>query len=199
MAIALHLSTLTLPFLLVLMSVMVSYTMADAAKDREECAQQLVGLATCLPYVGGQAKAPTPDCCSGLKQVLKDNKKCLCVIIRDRNDPELGLQINVTLALGLPSVCNAPANVSQCPTLLHLDPNSPEAQVFYQLGRSSNQSDASPAPSPSGGGSSASAKSEGTSGQDKNEGCYGQKRWFGMEIVIGGVLTWCFISSHLFI
>ena len=115
MAIALHLSTLTLPFLLVLMSVMVSYTMADAAKDREECAQQLVGLATCLPYVGGQAKAPTPDCCSGLKQVLKDNKKCLCVIIRDRNDPELGLQINVTLALGLPSVCNAPANVSQCP------------------------------------------------------------------------------------
>lgn len=88
---------------------------SDAAKDREECTEQLVGLATCLPYVGGNAKAPTPDCCSGLKQVLKTNKKCLCVIIRDRNDPELGLTINVTLALGLPSVCNAPANVSQCP------------------------------------------------------------------------------------
>ena len=55
MAIAVHPSTLILPFLLVLMSVMVSYTMADAAKDREECAQQLVGLTTCLPYVGGQA------------------------------------------------------------------------------------------------------------------------------------------------
>ena len=91
MAIALHFSTLILPFLLVLMSVMVSYAMADAAKDREECAQQLVGLATCLLYVGGQSKAPTPDCCIGLKQVLKDNKKCLCVIIRDRNDPELRL------------------------------------------------------------------------------------------------------------
>ncbi|KAK7830243.1 protein yls3 [Quercus suber] len=88
------------------MSVMVSYTMEMQPKT-EECAQQLVGLATCL-------------------------------------------QINVTLALGLPSVCNAPANVSQCPALLHLDPNSPEAQVFYQLGRSSNQSDGSPAPSPSG-------------------------------------------------
>ncbi|KAK4591640.1 hypothetical protein RGQ29_016180 [Quercus rubra] len=174
---------------------MVSYTMADAAKDREECAQKLVGLATCLPYVGGQAMVPTQDCCTGLKQVLKDNKKCLCVIIRDRNDPELGLHINVTRALGLPSVCHAPTNVSQCPTLLHLDPNSPEAQVFYQLGRSSNQSDGSPAPSPSGN----CAKSEGTSGQDKNEGCYGPKRWFGMEIVIGRALTWCFISSHLFI
>ena len=111
MAIALHPSTLILPFLSVLMSVMVSYTMADAANDREECAQQLVGLATCLPYVGGQAKAPTPDYCTGLKQVLKDNKKCLCVIIRYRNDPELGPQINVTLALGLPSVCHAPAKV----------------------------------------------------------------------------------------
>ena len=33
--------------------------------------------------------------------------------------------------------------------LLHLDP-SLEAQVFYQLGRSSNLSDVSPAPSPSG-------------------------------------------------
>ena len=76
MAIALHPSTLILPFLLVLMPVIVSYTMADAAKDREECAQQLVGLATCLPYIGGQSKAPTPHCCTGLKQVLKDNKKC---------------------------------------------------------------------------------------------------------------------------
>nr|POE95655.1 protein yls3 [Quercus suber] len=115
---------------------MVSYTMADAAKDREECAKQLVGLATCLP-VGDQAKAPTPDYCTGLKQVLKDNKKCL--------------------------------------SLLHLDPNSPEAQVFYQLGRSSNQSDGSPAPSPSGGGSSTSAKSERTSGQES-----------GLEMVCNG-------------
>ena len=114
MAIPLHPSTLILSFLLVLMSVMemVSYTMADAAKDKEECAQKLVGLATCLPYVGGQAMVPTPNCCTGLKQVLKDNKKCLCVIIKDRNDPELGLQINITLALDQPSVCLAPAKVS---------------------------------------------------------------------------------------
>ncbi|KAK7814050.1 protein yls3, partial [Quercus suber] len=65
--------------------------------------------ATCLPYIGGQAKVPTPDFCTGLKQVLKDNKKCLCVIIRDRNDLELGLQINVTLcfrsAFCLPCPC----------------------------------------------------------------------------------------------
>lgn len=87
----------------------------DKAKDKEECTEQLVGMATCLPYVQGQAKTPTPDCCSGLKQVLKSDKKCLCVIIQDRNDPDLGLQINVSLALALPSVCHAVADVTKCP------------------------------------------------------------------------------------
>jgi hypothetical protein len=112
----LHYTTVRLGFILVLLiSVMVSSAIADSAKDIEECQPQLVGMATCLPYVNGEAKVPTPDCCTGLKQVLKNNKKCLCVIIRDRNDPNLGLQINLTRALGLPSTCNAPANVSQCP------------------------------------------------------------------------------------
>lgn len=106
---------LALTLIVALMSSMVGFSMAVSDKDREECAEQLVGLATCLPYVGGNAKSPTPDCCNGLKQVLKDKKKCLCVIIVDRNDPDLGLKINATLALGLPSVCHASANVSQCP------------------------------------------------------------------------------------
>ena len=88
---------------------------ADFAKDRQECADQLVGLATCLPYVQGEGKSPTPDCCAGFKQVLQKNKKCLCVLIKDRNDPNLGFKINVTLAYGLPSACQAPANLSQCP------------------------------------------------------------------------------------
>ncbi|XP_059434062.1 non-specific lipid transfer protein GPI-anchored 14-like [Corylus avellana] len=193
-------TTVRLGFILVLLiSVMVSYAMADSAKDREECQPQLVEMATCLPYVDGEAKAPTPDCCTSLKDVLKNNKKCLCVIVRDRNDPNLGLQINVTLALGLPSVCHAPANVSQCPALLHMDPKSPEAQVFYQLGGSSNQSVVGPAPSPSVGGSPTSGRSEGPSGQGTSDGCCSGNRWFGMEIAAGGVLIWCFISSHLFI
>ncbi|TQE08341.1 hypothetical protein C1H46_006123 [Malus baccata] len=124
-----------------------SFATADSAKDGEECTQQLVGMATCLPYVGRQAKAPTPDCCTGLKQVVNKNKKCLCVIIKDRNDPELGLRMNVTLALGLPAVCKAPANVSKCPELLHLDPKSPEAHAFCQLEGHSTKTASSLAPS----------------------------------------------------
>ncbi|KAJ6964183.1 hypothetical protein NC652_002453 [Populus alba x Populus x berolinensis] len=183
-------------FGVVLMSVMVSLAMADKDKDTEECAEQLVGLSTCLPYVGGDAKAPTPDCCNGLKQVLKDNKKCLCVIIKDRNDPELGLKINATLALSLPSVCHAPANVSQCPALLNLPPNSPDAQVFYQLANSSNHIASSPAPSPSPGG----AQPQGRSAQQESGGCHSGKMNFGLEIVSLGVLGWCFnIYPHLFV
>ncbi|KAJ8565680.1 hypothetical protein K7X08_008256 [Anisodus acutangulus] len=64
---------------------------------------------------------------TGLKQVLKANEKCLCLLIKDRNDPDLGLQLNVTLALTLPTVCQAPANISECPALLHLPANSPDA------------------------------------------------------------------------
>ncbi|KAH9710399.1 AAI domain-containing protein [Citrus sinensis] len=168
---------------IVLMMISSSGTMADKAKDREECTNQLVGLSTCLPYVGGDAKAPTPDCCSGLKQVLKNDKKCLCVIIRDMNDPELGLNINVTLTLGLPSVCHAPANVSQCPALLHLDPNSPEAQVFYQFGRNPSSphtvitSTPTPSPTAAGGGgknpisADSSSNNRGARVQGTSDGC----------------------------
>ncbi|TYK10478.1 major facilitator superfamily domain-containing protein 12 [Cucumis melo var. makuwa] len=124
----------------------VRFVGGDDKKDKEECTPQLAGMATCLPYVSGDAKTPTPDCCSGLKEVLKNNKKCLCVIVKDRNDPDLGLQINVTLALGLPDICHATANVSNCPALLNLPSNSSEAQVFYQLGKGKSSSALPPAP-----------------------------------------------------
>lgn len=92
---------------------------ADLSKDRQECADQLVGLASCLPYVGGDAKSPTIDCCSGLKLVLQKSRECLCILVKDRNDPGLGLKINATLALSLPEKCHAPANVSECPGMYY--------------------------------------------------------------------------------
>ncbi|GLU02650.1 hypothetical protein SLE2022_198940 [Rubroshorea leprosula] len=179
---------------LYLHALLMGFVIADSAKDKEECTNELVGLATCLPYVGGEAKSPTPDCCSGLKQVLKNSSKCLCLIIKDKNDPDLGLNINVTLALSLPSVCNAAANISKCPELLHLDPNSPEAQVFYQFGKSGGRDSASssPVPSPSG-----SPSSEGTGALEKGDGWCGSKRWLGLEMVTGGGLIWYFMASHL--
>ncbi|KAJ4843551.1 hypothetical protein Tsubulata_007969 [Turnera subulata] len=184
--------------IVVVSSEVVMLGIADSDKDKDECAQQLVGMATCLPYVQGNAKAPTPDCCTGLKEILKADKKCLCVVIKDRNDPDLGLQINVTLALGLPSVCHAPANVSQCPALLNLPPNSPDAQVFYQFGNTSNHTTTAggPAPSPTAGGTEqGTGPSHEVAGgpQQKSGGCSDNgRRWrLGLEFASLWFLLWC--------
>ncbi|KAH0782425.1 hypothetical protein KY290_002023 [Solanum tuberosum] len=168
---------------LVLFFILCVFGNSDIEKDKEECTQSLIGLATCLPYVGGNAPAPTPDCCTGLKQVLKASKKCLCLLIKDRNDPDVGLQLNVTLALTLPSVCKAPANISECPALLHLPANSPDAQVFYQIANNSSSIAGSPSahsPIPSVGSSPTGAPA----GAPKSAGCHIGKRWFGLEAII---------------
>jgi len=107
----------------------------DFAADRAECSDKLVGLATCLAYVQDEAAAPTPDCCAGLNTVLQTSRKCLCVLVKDKDDPNLGLKLNVTKALGLPAICKAAANISDCPRLLNLAPNSKEAQVFEQYAK----------------------------------------------------------------
>uniref|UniRef100_A0ACD5WDQ1 Uncharacterized protein n=1 Tax=Avena sativa TaxID=4498 RepID=A0ACD5WDQ1_AVESA len=115
----------------------------DMSTDRSECADQLVGLAPCLQYVQGQARAPAPDCCGGLRQVLGKSPKCLCVLVKDKDDPNLGIKINASLALALPSACGATkANVSHCPELLHIPPNSKDAAIFSPGG--DKGSDAAP-------------------------------------------------------
>ncbi|XP_075493221.1 non-specific lipid transfer protein GPI-anchored 14-like [Primulina tabacum] len=179
-------SNIMKPSLVLLLSMLILCPLAamDDAKDREECKESLLGLAPCLPYVQGTGKAPTPDCCGGLKQVLKTNKKCLCVIVKDRNDPNLDLNINVTLALGLPQVCSAPANISQCPELLKLPPDSPEAQVFYQFGKQSSNGTRALAPTPS------NAPTGATAAPQKSAGaCNIGKKWPGMEIILAGLVV----------
>ncbi|XVE78777.1 hypothetical protein DITRI_Ditri14bG0005200 [Diplodiscus trichospermus] len=156
---------------------------SDINQDRTECANQLVGLAPCLPYVGGQAKTPTIDCCSGLKQVLDKSRKCLCVLIKDRDDPSLGLKINASLAATLPSTCRAAVNITDCISLLHLAPNSQEAKQFEGYQKLTEKHGSTPAAS----GNSTSSAAE------KSDGGKG-KRWVGIEMALG-VSLWIF-SIH---
>jgi len=102
--------------LIVLLSISVGRSYADINKDKQECTAPLMALATCLPYVGGQAKAPTQDCCTGIKQVLKENKRCICILVKDRNDPSVNIKINASLALSLPQTCHSSDTLSvpQC-------------------------------------------------------------------------------------
>ncbi|CAI8597979.1 unnamed protein product [Vicia faba] len=158
---------------------------SDLSKDREECADKLVTLASCLPYVGGDANTPTIDCCTSLKIVLDKTKKCICILIKDRNDPKLGFTLNATLAVQLPSACHIPSNISQCVDLLHLSPKSPEAQVFEGLGNSTKTNSSPPG-----------FVDKGSSSEEKSGGGLG-KRWVMAEMV-STILPFVFIS-HLFI
>ncbi|CAN0899704.1 Non-specific lipid transfer protein GPI-anchored 13 [Linum grandiflorum] len=106
---------------------------ASLEQDKQECTSKLMGLAPCLTYVTGGSKAPTLDCCSGLKQVMEKSTKCLCLLIKDRDDPDLGIKVNISLAASLPNTCHSPANVSDCVSILHLVPNSTDAKKFDGL------------------------------------------------------------------
>ncbi|PWA59877.1 hypothetical protein CTI12_AA387460 [Artemisia annua] len=116
---------------LAIVMVLVGLSKGDLDKDKQQCGQKLLELATCLPYVSGQAKGPpTPGCCDALKPVLQTSKVCLCILVKDRDDPNLGIKIDANLALGLPDSCHLPANITECPKLLNLSPKSPEAKIF---------------------------------------------------------------------
>lgn len=91
-------------------------SMATMEDDENECAEELTNLASCLPFVSGSAKKPTAECCEDTKKVKASKPKCLCVLIKESTDPSMGLPVNTTLALQMPSACNIDGKVSDCPS-----------------------------------------------------------------------------------
>ncbi|XP_042055896.1 non-specific lipid transfer protein GPI-anchored 22-like isoform X1 [Salvia splendens] len=111
---------------------------SDFGQDKKVCQQQLVNLSSCLNFVTGDAKAPSPACCTELHKDVDKSKFCVGVLVRDRNEPSLEFKLNATRALSLNSLCKTNSNATICPELLHLSPNSPEAQIFDQFGNSTH-------------------------------------------------------------
>ncbi|KAI7741017.1 hypothetical protein M8C21_006010 [Ambrosia artemisiifolia] len=76
-----------------------------------DCSTVILNMADCLSYVtaGSTVKKPEGTCCSGLKTVLKTDAQCLCEAFK--NSAQLGVSLNITKALALPSAChiNAPS------------------------------------------------------------------------------------------
>lgn len=89
--------------------------MGSMEDEEKECADELTNLAACIPFVSGTSKKPTQQCCQDTQKVKSSKPKCLCVLIKESADPSLGLPVNTTLALQMPSVCNIDAKVSDCP------------------------------------------------------------------------------------
>jgi len=94
---------------------LVGSALADLQADQKECSDQLTSMTTCFAYVQGNAKSPSTDCCTNLKNVRQTKPKCLCILVKDSTSPSLGFSINQTLALELLSACKVNADISQCP------------------------------------------------------------------------------------
>ncbi|KAL0335982.1 UNVERIFIED_CONTAM: hypothetical protein Sradi_4810100 [Sesamum radiatum] len=142
-------------FIMLAITGFLSAVAANLEEDEKDCAEQLTNLAACIPFVSGTAKQPTKECCDDTKKVKTAQPKCLCVLIKESSDPSMGLPINTTLALQMPAACNIDAKVSDCPSLLNLPADSPDAKIFKV--DSADSSTAASTDSPSG--STASAKS----------------------------------------
>uniref|UniRef100_A0A5B7AWS7 Bifunctional inhibitor/plant lipid transfer protein/seed storage helical domain-containing protein n=1 Tax=Davidia involucrata TaxID=16924 RepID=A0A5B7AWS7_DAVIN len=92
-----------------------SATPNHAPSPSVDCSNLILNMADCLDYVtnGSTVEKPEGSCCSGLKTVLKVNADCICEVFKD--SAQLGLTLNVTKALALPSACRVSApSFSNC-------------------------------------------------------------------------------------
>ncbi|KAL7227759.1 hypothetical protein ACSBR1_022605 [Camellia fascicularis] len=88
---------------------------APAPSPSADCSTLILNLADCLTYVIGGSTVKTPEgtCCTGLKTVLKTDPECLCEGFK--NSGQLGVTLNITKALALPSACHVSApSLSNC-------------------------------------------------------------------------------------
>ena len=90
---------------------------SDLNQDIKGCQDSMSDLYSCLPFVTSKAKAPDSTCCTTLKEKINkgQTKRCLCTLVKDRDDPGLGFKVDANRAMSLPSTCHVPANISQCP------------------------------------------------------------------------------------
>ncbi|KAL6499252.1 hypothetical protein OROHE_026129 [Orobanche hederae] len=101
-----------------------------------KCSAQFQKVTQCLPFVTAKAAAPSKDCCASATALMKESDPaCLCFIIQQihngSNPAVKSMGVQEALLLQLPSACKlANASISDCPRLLHLPPNSPDAIIF---------------------------------------------------------------------
>lgn len=90
-----------------LLLLLVGFASSNLNQDTAECYNKLIGITYCLPYVMDQANTPPKDCCTGIKEIDHNGKRCLCLLFKD-------VQFNVLRALKLQGACKTPVNFTQC-------------------------------------------------------------------------------------
>ncbi|XP_019234482.1 PREDICTED: non-specific lipid-transfer protein-like protein At2g13820 isoform X2 [Nicotiana attenuata] len=85
-----------------------------AAQSSDDCTNVLVSMSPCLNYITGNSSSPSSGCCTQLSTVVKNNPECLCQVLNGGGS-NLGLNINQTQALALPTACKVQTpSVSKC-------------------------------------------------------------------------------------
>ncbi|CAN1233207.1 Non-specific lipid transfer protein GPI-anchored 5 [Linum perenne] len=105
-------ATNRIQFTLVLVTL--AAVMYSTATAQSGCTSALMSLSPCLNYVSGNTSSPSTSCCSQLSGVVSSQPQCLCQLVNGGGS-SLGITINQTRALGLPSACkvNTPS-ASRC-------------------------------------------------------------------------------------
>ncbi|KAK1376113.1 AAI domain-containing protein [Heracleum sosnowskyi] len=120
---------------LVLGLLMLNMVAEGADPLEKECADNFQKLTECLGFATGKGSTPTAGCCKSVSEIKESKPVCLCYIIQQMhtgNNPQLKtLGIQESKLLQLPSACKlANASSSECPKLLKLPANSPDAAIF---------------------------------------------------------------------
>ncbi|XP_015891522.3 non-specific lipid transfer protein GPI-anchored 5-like isoform X1 [Ziziphus jujuba] len=79
----------------------------DGAVAQLSCTRVMISLSPCLNYVTGNSSntPPSSSCCSQLANIVQSQPQCLCSVLNGGGS-SLGVTINQTQALSLPSACN---------------------------------------------------------------------------------------------
>lgn len=77
-----------------------------------DCMSLIYDMADCLAYLsvdGGEDK-PDKSCCSGFVTILNTDSDCICKALK--SSASLGIEINMTSAMALPSACGVYATLN---------------------------------------------------------------------------------------
>ncbi|CAM9000399.1 unnamed protein product [Rhodiola kirilowii] len=124
---------------------------AATASSQSSCTSVLISMSPCLNYITGNSSSPSPSCCQQLANVVSSQPRCLCQVLNG-GGPSLGVAINQTRAMALPTACNVKTPpVSRCnaggspttpPTTKTTDAESPSGSKSVPTTGDGSSSDA---------------------------------------------------------
>ncbi|XP_010530168.1 PREDICTED: non-specific lipid-transfer protein-like protein At2g13820 [Tarenaya hassleriana] len=82
--------------------------------SNSDCSTIIFNMADCLSFIseGSTDPKPTKSCCDGMNSVLEYNPKCICAGLDSGR--QMGIQLNNTRAVSMPSLCKATITPPDC-------------------------------------------------------------------------------------